>query len=116
MAKKTEEAPYEPKILTDEELLTALDDGARHRVDIKTLDERKDMIDADIIATLFSRGDVEVLGAPQGSWKIETKLTRTIDAGKLVAYGVDPQVIADSTNETPSSPYLKLYPKRTPKE
>jgi hypothetical protein len=116
MAKKASETPYEPKILNDEELATALEDGAKHRADIKTLEDRKDMIDADIMATLFSKGDVGLKGAPQGTWAIENKITHTIDKGKLVAYGVDPQVIEDSTTENSSAPYLKLYPKRAPKE
>lgn len=114
MAKKQPETPYEPSILGDEEFAEALDDAQSHRQDIKTLEERKAQIDADIIATLFSRGDVK-LAAAQGTWAIENKITRTIDKGKLVAFGVDPQVIEDATTEHASSPYLKLYPTRAPK-
>lgn len=118
MPKKDKEpkAPYDPKILGEDELQTALDDGQKHRADIKTLDARKDQIDADIIATLFSRGEAGLKGAPQGTWAIENKITRTINRAKLVAAGVDPATIDECTDESVSDPYLKLYPKRGPKD
>lgn len=115
MAKKKDaEKPYEPKILNDEELANALANGKAHREDLKTLEDRKRMIDADIIATLFERGETDTTSA-QGSWKIESKITRTLSVAKLVAAGVDPKTIEECTDENNSAPYLKLYPKREPK-
>lgn len=110
MAKK-KELSREPKILGDQEFEQALTDARTHREDVKTLQDRQALIDADLMATLFSKGETGLKDS-SGTWSIQSRETKTIDRAMLIAAGVDVQVIDDCTKVTNSEPYLILYPKK----
>jgi hypothetical protein len=65
---------------------------------------------------LFEEGLLEYEIPGQLVARVQTKVTRTIQAAKLIAAGVDATVIEAATNVTTSSPSLRLYPKAAKSE
>jgi hypothetical protein len=75
------------------------------RNDIKFKQEALRVIDQRVMQALFSRGEVGHK-QPDGSWSIQTKVSKTIDKGALVAAGVSIDIIEAATKESISSPFL----------
>lgn len=109
---------------TDHEFQQLLDDGVTHRSDIKTLEDRKALIDADILAHIFESegrymtpdGAYKVQDGDRGTWGIGARTTKTIDPAKLIALGVAIDIIDQATTTNTGSPFLTFYPKREKKE
>lgn len=116
---------------TDQEFQQLLDDGLKHREDVKTLEDRKKAIDKDIIAHLFESearymtedGGFKVQ-EDRGSWAIGSKVTKTTDTAALraalIVSGVEIAIVDAaidlSTKTSVSDPFLVFYPKRESEE
>lgn len=108
---------------TPEEFQTLLADGRQHRADIKTLEERKILIDSEILEHIFESGDTYLtpeggykVPDGDGSWSVGARTTKTIDRAMLIALGVEVDLIEQATKTTTGSPYVTYHPKREKKE
>lgn len=64
-----------------------------------------------LIADLFAAGDTEA-ETDQFIAKIQNTTRKVLSPERLIAAGVDPDLIAAATVESTSSPFIRLYPKK----
>lgn len=102
-------------LLSEEDLTGVFE---QHALEASVMEERKRQIAKVLMDKLTALG----FGPGQSFLRedgigaaIRTKLTRTLDKGRLAAAGVDPDVINNATVETESAPFLVVVRPRAKK-
>lgn len=81
-------------------------EARRLRDEIAGLKQQQKELDGVLMTEVLARGDTSVKIEGEGSWSIQNRTSRRIDKAKLVAAGVDIEVITGATTETTSDPFL----------
>jgi len=76
---------------------------------IKTLEADAALWNAELLENLFADGDTETTN---GTWTVRIQNTRSskIVPERLIAAGVDSEIVKNATVETVSKPFLRFYP------
>jgi hypothetical protein len=106
--------PLEP-ILADQRN-DKLVELAALKAEIKALEAREEQLSEALMTGLFEEGLLEYEIPGQLVARVQTKVTRTLQATELIARGVAADVIEAATKVTTSSPSLRLYPKAAKSE
>lgn len=105
-----EALPELPELETDEEINDTIAKMAKIQAQRKALEAEEEQIESQLMRTIWFRGQTDYLIPGVVKAVIRNRVSRTIHATKLIALGVDPDKVAQATTETPSEPWLQLYP------
>lgn len=99
-----------PILERDEELHLAIAATAKLKAQIKALEADEEQLSTQVLDSIFARGQMDYLIPGQVKVVVQSRTSRTTDPAKLIAAGVDPDVVQAATTTTHSKPFLRLYP------
>jgi hypothetical protein len=73
-------------------------------------------LEAALMAGLFDEGLLEYEIPGELVARVQTKVTRTIQATELIRLGVAADIVEEATKTSTSDPFLRLYPKAAKSE